>query len=175
MSSIDVMELFVEVADGNTVRVRELLDDGFDPNSRCEEILNTTVLIKAAWQGHVDIARMLLEEGADITAVTSIGETALMYAASEGRPKVVDLLLKAGASVNDKDKAGHTALVRAAYSGHISIVQGLLDAGADMELRDNYGDTALFWAKDENNYDVVALLEDIERRKKHGQWMQKLL
>ena len=45
---------------------------------------NRTALQIAAMEGHVDVLRCLVEEGADKDKITNKGLTALMYAAANG-------------------------------------------------------------------------------------------
>ncbi|CAE7732843.1 ANKRD50 [Symbiodinium pilosum] len=51
-----------------------------------------TALTIAAWNGHVEIARLLLEAGADKDLRTSKGETALILAERGGHSQVATLL-----------------------------------------------------------------------------------
>lgn len=55
----------------------------------------------AAWQGHADVVRMLLDRGATVRdAAPPAGYQALHAAAAKGRDGVVGLLLQRGADVN---------------------------------------------------------------------------
>ena len=56
-----------------------------------------TALMKAAWAGHSDVAKALLEKGADVTAKNIRGNTALMFAEDTGRTEIIRLLKEAGA------------------------------------------------------------------------------
>ena len=88
----------------------------------------------AACQGHVPLARTLLESGCDVNKkVGSTSTTALVYAVGAGYPAVVKILIEAGADVNVVDGTG-TALCEAAYKGFTVIVAMLLKAGADVNL-----------------------------------------
>ena len=88
----------------------------------------------AACQGHVPLARALLESGCDVNKkVGSTSTTALVYAVGAGYPAVVKILIDAGADVNVVDGTG-TALCEAAYKGFTVIVAMLLKAGADVNL-----------------------------------------
>lgn len=52
----------------------------------------STALIGAAVQGHIEAARLLLENGADIAHVNQWGMTALGYAVEKGHKAIVELL-----------------------------------------------------------------------------------
>ena len=74
----------------------------------------TTALVWAAGAGHIEVARLLLEAGADEDMASTFGATALRCAAEEGHVAVARLLLEAGA---DKRKADNNAWRHSADSG----------------------------------------------------------
>jgi ankyrin repeat protein len=69
-------------------------------------------LWKAAFAGHTEVVKFLLEKGAEVNAKGTIGgTTALMVASQNGHAEVVKVLLEKGADVNVKDTTiGTTAL-----------------------------------------------------------------
>ena len=69
-----------------------------------------TPLHWAAWIGHQDVAKLLLDGGADLNMVTQHGGTPLHWAANNGRKTVVQLLLERGAWPNIRDQFGRTPL-----------------------------------------------------------------
>ncbi|KAJ7159603.1 ankyrin repeat-containing domain protein [Mycena filopes] len=86
----------------------------------------------AAYYGHLDIARLLIEHGASVTARSGFYKTALRAAATEGHLPVVQLLMKYGAGI---DAPG--AIRVAADSGHASVVEFFLESGLiDVDLDD---------------------------------------
>ena len=81
---------------------------------------NLAALHCAASKGHVDVAKLLLQNGADVNAVDKDKETALHFAARKGRGgDIVEVLIQNGADVNAVDKFKKTALHYAARSGQI--------------------------------------------------------
>ncbi|MBO8450903.1 MAG: ankyrin repeat domain-containing protein [Spirochaetes bacterium] len=56
-----------------------------------------TALMIAAYDGHADVVRLLLDAGADVNAEDQNGSTALMLAAEEGHEDIVRILTEAGA------------------------------------------------------------------------------
>lgn len=102
-----------------------------------------TALRSAAWGGHKEAVRLLLEAGAEIDGCDSDGRTALRAAAWGGHEEIVLTLLKHGAEVDRSDSEGRTPLIAAAYMAHKEAVEILLDAGADLNLADGDGRTAL--------------------------------
>jgi len=89
-----------------------------------------TPLIYAATNGQTEVARYLLDVGANVNAVAPNGTTALMMAVRGGHGATVDLLLARGADVNQRNQNGATALGWAARSGFDAIEQALRARGA---------------------------------------------
>jgi beta-lactamase regulating signal transducer with metallopeptidase domain len=112
-------------------------------------------LIEAAHEGRIDEVQQLLDQGADLDAVSD-GWSALVAAAHQGRMNTVRLLLDRGADVN-AESDGWTALVAAAHQGHENTVSLLLDRGADMNAAPD-GRTALDVASQQERREVVELL-----------------
>jgi len=79
-------------ANGPTI-VRFMLNHGANVNARME---GTTPLHLASKYGRSDVARLLIEHGAEVDVKDSRGRTPLQLASAEGRDEVVDLLLEYG-------------------------------------------------------------------------------
>ncbi|XP_058478709.1 ankyrin repeat domain-containing protein 50 [Solea solea] len=102
-----------------------------------------TALRSAAWGGHSEAVRLLLDAGADVDGCDSEGRTALRAAAWAGHEEIVLTLLEYGAQVDKADSKGRTPLIAAAYMGHHEAVELLLDHNAEVDLADGDGQTAL--------------------------------
>ena len=61
---------------------------------------NETSLHLAAQKGHVDVAKVLVENGADVNAIDGFGQTTLHLAAFYGHVDVAKVLVENGADVN---------------------------------------------------------------------------
>ncbi len=115
---------------GDAAKVRALLAAGADPNAKTREG-RTALHVAAGQPALVDVAKMLLDKGADVKALDVAGLTPLHLAATAGSAPMVSLLLAAGAPVNARAANGATPLIAAAMSGSNAAVRALLAAGAD--------------------------------------------
>lgn len=79
---------------GNVGFAIHLLNDGWNPNIRDKDGNNSTPLSYACIRGQIEIVSLLLEFGADITAIDDNGDTALHDACYYGHFEIVKLLLK---------------------------------------------------------------------------------
>jgi uncharacterized protein len=103
-----------------------------------------TLLHMAAYFGHVTVATLLLDSGADVGAVSQDdAEGTPLHAAVAGRHHgMAWLLLARGAPVNAQQVGGFTALHVAARFGDHPIVQLLIVNGADPWRPADNGKTA---------------------------------
>jgi len=107
---------------GQAGAVEALLRAGADP-CKCTDT-GWSPLSIAAYKGHDDVVRLLLEEGAP-TEEADPTLSALLQAATKGLPGTVELLLKHGADHTVTTKKGDTAL-------SILVEQNLIDAAVEM-------------------------------------------
>jgi len=119
----------------------------------------------AAFFGHPETAKALLDAGADILTVSRNSEANLAINAAaagprvERRPEIVRLLIDRGSPVDGRGSpAGHTPLHEAAYNGDLPLVRLLLDRGADRSARTAEGDTPLDIATKNKRAEAVRLL-----------------
>ena len=120
-----------------------------------------TPLQLAAEQGRMEIARYLVEAGAEVDATTDIrtGQvTPLRYAITNNDIEMVLFLIGHGADVNHTNERGWTPLMTAARHGHSDIIDILLVEGADLYARTASGRTVTRIASDAGYTDVVLKL-----------------
>lgn len=121
-----------------------------------------TPLHLAAFFGHTEAARRLLDAGADVSPVSqnALRNTPL-HAATAGRHDAVALLLiDRGADIHATDAGGHTPLHIAAENGMGDVVRRLLTAGADAHAVDAEDKTPLSRAAAKNHSHIVDLIND---------------
>ena len=92
-----------------------------------------TPLHWAAVGGHILVAGILLDWGANIEAVTNSQRTPVQEAATANRFKTVGFLLGRGANVNARTYFGWGLLHTATSSGKLDLAELLLSRGADVE------------------------------------------
>jgi ankyrin repeat protein len=144
---------------GDRDAVRALLKQGADVSASHGD--GMTALHWAAERGDAALAEMLLYAGANVAAVTRIGQyTPLHLAAKAGSVAAVDALVKAGADVKARTtNTGVTPLHLAASAGSAEVVKRLLDAGADVNAKESeWGQTPLIFAAAQNRVDAIRLL-----------------
>ncbi len=99
-----------------------------------EQLGGFTALLFAARSGDVEMARLLLNNGANIEAVAGNETSALVIATHSGHRDLAELLLERGADANTIG-AGYTALHAAILRGDLETVNALLAHGADADAR----------------------------------------
>ena len=95
------------VRHGATGTVRLLLSAGADVDSRSVH-LNKTPLFQAAFDGHLQIAKILVAHGADVNATDSWGNNPLRDAIVGNDPRMVQFLLQAGSDPDHRNREGET-------------------------------------------------------------------
>ena len=107
--------------DGDLKTVESLLKAHPELVSGKDEKYGQTPLHVAAFNDHLDVAKLLLANKADVNAKASNGSTPLHLAAAKGNKEIVDLLLASGADVNVTDHDGWSPLHSAVTWGHKDI------------------------------------------------------
>lgn len=121
-----------------------------------------TTLSLAAGIATTDVLQALIDGGANVTQVSSVGhETAFMAAVEKPNETNAVFLLTASQSViNQQNSAGLSALMIAAKNGNsdlVALISGV--PGVNIEAKDPNGNTALYYAIDSGMNSGSAALE----------------
>ena len=155
--------------------ITQLLDAGADPSikitgkvghrgsfdMRWADLKGGNAFSRAAWNGDVEIMRLLLARGADAKVATEKGETPLLLLAGAGWPlgqgyirseedvtAALDLLVEElGMDVNAATTEGITPVIGAIFKGDNFVVQYLVDHGARLDVKDAKGRGVIEWAQ----------------------------
>lgn len=166
------MPLIRALVDGNTAKVRELIDaapglvvqaarkgasrqesgDYFFPAIRHYLYAGDTPLHMAAAGFRFELCQLLLDRGAVCSAKNRRGAEPLHYAADantwnpSNQAKTVTCLIRGGANPNAMDKSGVAPIHRAVRTRSAAAVQALLSAGARLDLPNGSGSAPLHLA-----------------------------
>ena len=158
--------LWLAVAVEQTEEVRQLLAGGAHVEEQGGMLPDrSSPLHVAVYRGYTELALLLLENGADVSATANEGRTALHLASSEA---VSLLLLQHGADVSAKATGvyrGMTPLHMAASVGNTEVVRVLIEHRANVSAEDDYGRTA---------EDSLHIAQAITRSNLHHQVMAML-
>jgi len=124
--------VFAEFADAAKDNDLELIKARLHDDPGLVSIRNAnggTLLHQAAFNGQMDVAALLLANGADVNARNYNGGTPLHGAANSGHLDVAGLLLAKGADVNASNNNGATPLHLAQAQGRMAIAALLRENG----------------------------------------------
>ena len=123
------LDFFVEDVRANHIgKVRAYIQNGIDVNAR-DVFGDNTGLHWAASLGLAEMARLLIDNGADLDIRNTDGNTPLHWAAGEGQKELVVILIAHGADINARGKNGWTPLRWAEAQSQKEIARILIAAG----------------------------------------------
>jgi ankyrin repeat protein len=158
IANIPGAEFAVAIESGDLEAIKALIQGG----AAADTIIDygehkITPLMKAAWDGELEIAQYLIDSGADVNAVDDQKETALFSAVKRDRVEIAQLLIDRGAKVNVKDSREFTPLIAAAAAGNPEIIKILVKAGGNIK-EEMFGLTPLMFAVASKKAEIVKLL-----------------
>jgi ankyrin repeat protein len=145
-----------------------LVEAGEAVNSRDVANVGLTPLHWAARKGRLQVAQLLLRNGASLNAKSDLGYTPLLEAAYNGHTDVCRLLLDNGAEVNTTNNYKNPPLHWAASKNHLATVELLVKRGANCEAKNKGGYTPLQLATGHGNTAVAKWLSDWCHRGPHS-------
>ena len=147
-----------------------LLDCGADANALDKNGVSPLMLAgktsgkfrtePAADSNELEIARLLIQRGADVKAVDCSGWTCAHYACGNRTAAILELLLHMGADIESPDNQNKTLLFMACESNSLSNVQLLLERGANAKATTTDGRICLHIAPASCPAQMVQLLVD---------------
>ena len=157
------LDLSEAAALGRTERVRELLDGGCGVDDHTPD--GFTPLHYAAFFGHADLARLLVERGATLSCVAKndMSVTPLHSALAGRHREIARLLIDSGADVGARQKLGWTPLHAAAQTGDTELVELLLARGADAAACTDDSVTSADLAEAGGHSEIAGLLRRAAR------------
>jgi ankyrin repeat protein len=121
-----------------------------NPNYRIDETneRGETSLLIATHENYIEIAKALINAGADINLQDQISDSPYLYASAQGKTEILKYMLtKAVPDQQKVNRFGGNGLIPAAEKGHLDNVKLLLQDGrVNINHQNNYGYTALIEA-----------------------------
>lgn len=164
-----INELFQAAQSGDAAKVKDIVT-AHPQLANTENQDGLTPLGYASHFGKAEAARVLLELGADVNAVSHsripfIPSNTALHAAIAGERslEVIKLLLAHGADTAIVDSNGHTCLHSAAFhDNNLEMIRLLMEHGADVHAAAEDGETALALAIRQGHENVANLLREYE-------------
>lgn len=157
--------IFDAINENNINLVKEIISSpGFDIDTQLSN--GDTALIKSILKNNTEIAKYLIDSGANLDLQSNYKNTALILATIRGANKneITKYLInppnRKGAKLDLQNENGDTALIYAIKLGNDEITKYLIEKKANIDLKNKDEKTALFFAVDENNNEIVKYLID---------------
>jgi serine/threonine-protein phosphatase 6 regulatory ankyrin repeat subunit C len=143
-SSVENVQLYKSCKAGSVHGVQEHLRKGGKPNYVHMQEHQRNCLHIAVENGHIDVVKILLDNGAVInSSVGTTHDTGLIIAAHTNNIEILELLLQHKADVNLANTYGNTALHEACTLGNDAMIELLIRAGASISTKNHKGSTPL--------------------------------
>lgn len=142
---------------GRTEEVKALIAQGVNVNTPVGPFGSTPL----AWAANAQIARLLIDAGADVNAKDRTNETPLTEACQAfQKTEVIKVLLEHGADTTIiSDFMCYNALMWAVWANNIEAVKILIEHGADVNAENECGKTPLSIAKEKGYQEIITLLK----------------
>lgn len=119
--SVEATTIFETIKSGNIQAVQALIHSNIDLEQRNSQ--GETALMNAIYSKQWDIAKLLMQAGADVNAQDNMQNSPFLYAGAEGYLEIVKLSLNYQPDFNVYNRYGGTALIPAAEKGHVETVR----------------------------------------------------
>lgn len=149
-------QLIIAANDGDLKSLESLLVNGADMNDVDDEF-GRTALHFAAFNGHLDCIKLLIEKGCAIDAKDKDGSTPLQRAASNNCFDCVQLLVESGAEINTVNDKGLSVIHDATLESSFDMIAYLMSKGARLDDNQKTGYSMLHYAVLNGKTEVVDL------------------
>ena len=139
-------------------KVEYLISIGADVNAKVDKFDETPALLEAVKQKEVGVAKILLQNGANVRGGNRSGKTALLKAVELGDVKALDLMVEYGDCVKNYNE--YLLLQDAGERNNVSMVYRLIELGVDVNKKNDYGFTHLISVLAQRNRQMFNLLID---------------
>lgn len=139
--------------------VQTALAAGASPNAKAgAEISGAPALMLAAQRGYTDVVRLLLDKGANASALNQWGDQTLQMVHDEVPLAIVQMLILKGANIN-KDMGSNMSPFRWFIQlGRPDVVEFMLLHGANVDPPNYSGETPLMLAAEFGQLNIIKLL-----------------
>jgi ankyrin repeat protein len=156
---------------GDLEEVRRLCDEGARIDE--QDARGSSALGGAVANGHIEVAALLLERGANVNVSSPLGWTPVFTAVQRKNPAMLRLLLTFNPALEPRtvdflptwdrflpgvSPAGYTPLHQATANGRADLAEMLLEAGADANPKAESGATPLHFANRLGGAEMIVLL-----------------
>ena len=143
---------------GETEMARRLLKAGAKANARRENYYYSTALMEISANNDIDMAELLLKNGADVNVTDTFGDPAINWASYYGHIDFVKLLLDNGARWDINSKNG-TALEVAMKQWNDPLIRFFIQRGMGQKIENTLGRLLVENVKKNNSGGVKNQLE----------------
>lgn len=162
-SNSTAMPIHLAAVSGHLSLVQTFLDHGFDISSVETEPyadLGWTLAHIAADDNSVELLRLAVKHGANISSRSRDGPAPIHVATRYGHLETMLMLLEKGVDVNMPMRSGSTPLHMAAEQGDIQMTRMLIEKGANVNGGVLTGETPLGMAAREGHCEIAKMLLD---------------
>lgn len=116
-------------------------------------------LCVACEEGHLDVVKLLIENGANVNMHDRMHNKPLYYACKNGHLDVAKWLILKGSEVDvGSIDYNITPLYIACNEGHFDVVKLLVKRRANIHVKDRWGKTPLYYACEKGYFDIAKFL-----------------
>lgn len=154
--------------------IKTMIDGGGNVNSEItlkenSESIKVPMLISAIAEERIEIAKLLIDEGADVevkidgASIYTEGTNALLLSVKKNQMSTVKelvggIIFSPKANINSVDSLGNNALIYAIKDNNYEMTKYLIDKGAEVNSSNNNEETPLILAIKNQNVKIIDLL-----------------